>query len=454
MLGTEFGKGFETAWLSLIVALLFLITALLRLVTMLIQSADAAGRLKQVSGTVVGALVWTLALPGRNVQGLAAQRGPWGGVFHPVGFALAFFSALLAWLMGTLPDLGRWSERAPWVLLAGLVAYGGSAAIVARWPPTSGELRRLKQARDRVARGLSARARAASIKAQPELQELRARALARIDDELLPPFKQLLQRNGDIRLEILAYQRASRAPDPDVLERLRSIQHQYEGGTDTCVQQAFDAEAALFALLQHPDDAIVAERLRRWTDGIGPLIDALVQALTVPPWTLPPPQPHPSPRLEPDGPPERPKPQPADFADLARRALRALNSPGTLARSDLLPLLPRTIRHIWQLGDGSRLGEPTPLEQGQALRELLKQAIERLNVSDDGGPQAHQYQVLRMQYLLGMTVVQVAIRLSIAQQGVFRRSAEGVAAVANDLWEREQQATARRQDPVAMDYLG
>jgi hypothetical protein len=81
-------------------------------------------------------------------------------------------------------------------------------------------------------------------------------------------------------------------------------------------------------------------------------------------------------------------------------------------------------------------------------------AIEQLNVSDEGNTRAHQYEVLRMQYVMGVSVVQVAMRLGIAEQGVYRRSAEGVEAVANDLWRREQllagRGSSRRDDSIAV----
>ena len=100
---------------------------------------------------------------------------------------------------------------------------------------------------------------------------------------------------------------------------------------------------------------------------------------------------------------------------------------------------------IWHQSDAARSGDPSPLEQSQLLRTLLVRAIEQLNVSDAGSTRDHQYQVLRMQYVMGLNVVQVGTRLGIAEQGVYRRSAEGVEAVANDLWCRERLLVARRR---------
>src|SRR5439155_27214796 len=95
---------------------------------------------------------------------------------------------------------------------------------------------------------------------------------------------------------------------------------------------------------------------------------------------------------------------------------------------------------------------PSPLEQSQLLRTLLVRAIEQLRVSDAGSTRDHQYQVLRMQYVMGLNVVQVSTRLGIAEQGVYRRSAEGVEALANDLWRRERLLVARGRDDHSASF--
>src|SRR5207248_5897516 len=146
---------------------------------------------------------------------------------------------------------------------------------------------------------------------------------------------------------------------------------------------------------------------------------------------------------------------PPGFSDLVRGAVRALNLPATLEKSGLIARLPRTLREVLRQSQADRSAEPTLQEESQALRLLLLQAIERLAVADRAGnAQVLQYQVLHMQYVLGMSVVQVAVRLSISEQTVYRRSAEGIEAVASDLWQREQLVAVRHRDPVALDYLG
>jgi hypothetical protein len=140
------------------------------------------------------------------------------------------------------------------------------------------------------------------------------------------------------------------------------------------------------------------------------------------------------------------QPQPPELADLTRRTLRSLNKPATLAKSELIPLFAESLNELWHQSDVARLSDPSPLEQSQLLRTLLVRAIEQLRVSDAGSTRDHQYQVLRMQYVMGLNVVQVSTRLGIAEQGVYRRSAEGVEALANDLWRRERLLVARGRD--------
>jgi hypothetical protein len=366
-------------------------------------------------------------------------------VFHPFGFALALCSALLAWSMSSVHNLAAWSDRAFWVLLAGMVAYVASAVVVSLWPPGPPGARRLQRTRDRVARQLKARVGLSLPICRHQLEALRVAALARIDDEILPPFAQLVQRDAGVNSEILAYRRSSAEPNEEVIGRLQVIHEQYQRGTRACVQRAVDAEARLFGVLQERDDVMQEGALRAWIDNdLGQLAKAVDESLTLPLGPV-----SAAPAAEPlatDIPELAMRPQPPELADMTRRALRSLNKPATLAKSELIPLLAESISDLWDQSEAARSGDPSPLEQSQLLRTLLVRAIEQLKVSDAGSTRDHQYQVLRMQYVMGLNVVQVSTRLGIAEQGVYRRSAEGVEALANDLWRRERLLVARGQD--------
>jgi hypothetical protein len=434
---------FQTDWLALMLALMLLVTAALRLLAVLLQTADAAGRLEQASRTTI-AVVRVLALPGRSLQALSARGAPWSGVLHPFALALGLCSAGLAWLMSSVPTLAESSGRAAWVLVVGAVGFAASTGVLSLWPPSPAGMRQLRNTRDRVAGQLTARVRSSSPTARARLEALRAAVLARIDDEIVPPFAQVLQRDAGVRSEMVAYQRSATEPNEDVLARLRVMHEQYANGTRVCQQAALDAEARLFALLQECDDVGLEQALGAWLDAdLGQLAEAVQHVVTVPLGSAAPPQS----TAAAAGPVNQSEvslePQPASFADMTRRALRALNKPATLAKSELIPLLPRSLHEVWQHSGEVGSGDPSPLEQSQVLRTILVRAIEQLNVSEAGNTRAHQYEALRMQYVMGLSVVQVAMRLGIAEQGVYRRSAEGVEAVANDLWRREQLLAGR-----------
>jgi hypothetical protein len=136
------------------------------------------------------------------------------------------------------------------------------------------------------------------------------------------------------------------------------------------------------------------------------------------------------------------QPPPADLVRVIHQALRDLNNVAKLARSRLMLLLPRSVGQAWQ--EGANAGEPSMLEQAHLLRNLLVDAIERLNVADEGSKTAYEYLVLRMQYVQGMNVAQIAIRLSMAEANLFKYSANGRQAIAEDLWRREQQLATPR----------
>ena len=188
---------FQTDWLALMLALMLLVTAALRLLTVLLRTADAAGRLEPASRTTI-AVVRALALPGRSLEALSARGAPWSGVLHPFACALALCSAGLAWLMSSVPGLAEWSGRAAWVLLAGALGFAASAGVVSLWPPSPAGMRRLRNTRDRVAGQLTARVRSSSPTARARLEALRTAVLARIDDEIVPAFAQVLQRDAGV----------------------------------------------------------------------------------------------------------------------------------------------------------------------------------------------------------------------------------------------------------------
>jgi hypothetical protein len=391
------------------------------------------------------ALMRTAVRPSRSLEALSALDSRWRGAIHPFGVALVLCSAVLALLMNSVPNLSEWSGRALWVLVTGFVAFGASAAVVSLWPPSPAGLRQLRKTRNRLAGQFTARVRSSSPRFRVQLEALRTAALERIDNDILPAFSQMVLRDAGVTSEIRAYNRSSAEPNDEVLARLQLIHEQYASGTQACAQRAVDAEARLFVLLQERDDAALEAGLSVWIGAdLGHVTEALGYSLSVPLAWARPPEPTTSAAGVSDHSSASINPQPADFVDLTRRALRALNKPATLAKSALIGLLPLSLDEVWQQSGRDGSGDRSPLEQSQALRAVLLHAIEQLNVAAEGSAQAHQYEVLRRQYVMGQNVAQVGMRLGIAEPGVYRRSAEGVDAVAVDLWRREQLLAAER----------
>src|SRR5438067_1622222 len=99
--------------------------------------------------------------------------------------------ALLAALLARMPALATWSERALIVLLLGLGAYGASAVVVARWPPTAPELRRLRAARREIGRLLNIDASRIDDQVyyggwSHEWESLGIEAMNRLNEEIAP----------------------------------------------------------------------------------------------------------------------------------------------------------------------------------------------------------------------------------------------------------------------------
>ena len=141
------------------------------------------------------------------------------------------------------------------------------------------------------------------------------------------------------------------------------------------------------------------------------------------------------------------------LAQLTQAALRRLNAPAGLADAELVERLPRTLaavraRHMVAAGgrpstlDTAVSDVPTPLEQAQALRTALVEAIERLKPRDPdatpGAPAALQYYVLHEAYVLGLPTRAITTRRGISESTFHRNRREAVAILARELARQEE----------------
>jgi hypothetical protein len=381
---------------------------------------------------------------------------------HPVAVALLAGSLLVAGSLASLPTLATWSERALAFVLLGLSGYAAAVLVVSRWPPVPPELLRVNIARRNIGRLLKEREKTTLQETRPEWLGSGAEVLLKIDEEITPALVLLLNRRADLARYLAAHEQGQRpALDIEVLQRLHDMRTRQDEAASTCVRRIVNAEATLVALVQNRDDASLAHQLRALVDQLGTLHASLADSLESRPLQptavtdvplIPPQEPEIAAGEPADQRPRQPE-QP-NLEELVKVALQDLNKPDALARCELATHLPQTIRAIRKRWGEAPDAEATPLEQSHALREAVLAGIERLNVSSgENSPPPLQYDILREEYVLGMSTKHIMVRHAISEATLHRRRQEGVRALAAELATRERLLT-RRSDPVALDYLG
>ena len=283
----------------------------------------------------------------------------------------------------------------------------------------------------------------------PVLAQALTDAIRHLDDQLVPALTQLVERRANVQRELRRYERNElQAPDPALLERLRRLHDRLQTAIDDCVQQAANAYAMLVALLQEGGDESVARRARAWSEGLTGLYDSLVDVLRGA-----------DDPLRADAGADRSTSegmgaeaaspvstdQPTDDATFRRQVEDALNDVrdlGRLAECELVARLPRTIGAICKERRNGHGGDPTSLEQAQAMSDVLRAAIERLHPADapearDASDRVMASEVLADRYLRGLSPRQIMSRRNISESTVHRYRREGIRVVARELREQE-----------------
>jgi hypothetical protein len=145
------------------------------------------------------------------------------------------------------------------------------------------------------------------------------------------------------------------------------------------------------------------------------------------------------------------------FEDLVEDALRNLNKPASLVRCGLIDRIPRTLGEARGQAESIGGGAATGLDRARLLRGVLVAAVERLKPAEgDATSQALQYHVVREEYVLGRSILPIALRHSVSEQTVYRRRREAIELLAREI--REHEASLAQGRPTsnreAMDYLG
>jgi hypothetical protein len=362
------------------------------------------------------------------------------GLSHPLGVTLLTTSGLLAALMVGLPALATWSDRSFLMLLLGIGAYGASAAVAARWPPSPAELARLRAARQEIARLLVERRGSASGAVRPEWDRLASEALTTLDEDIAPALAQLLARREYLARHLGAFDRGiDRGADPVLLDTLRGDHARDIVAVATGLKGVVNAEVTLIGLLVEGEGAVVADGLRRWVADLVAVHAALAVALerrplptpcTVPPTTA---------EALPEDELERPSLEP-----LVTDALRHLNRYDVLARCELAVVLPRSLDADHNCAGEGPETEATPMERARVLHDVLVEAIERLKpVQKEATEQALPYDILREEYVLGMSTKRIIARHNISEATLHRRRRDGIRAIAAELSMQDRRLSQR-----------
>ena len=127
---------------------------------------------------------------------------------------------------------------------------------------------------------------------------------------------------------------------------------------------------------------------------------------------------------------------------LVHKALKNLAKPATLSKSELVALLPAILAFNRAQANGPVAhGELAPLDNAQALREVLIAAIEQLKPAGGPtgahGPEMLQHDILHLAYVERRPVAYILNRFSISEANYQRNRKEAVSALARHLQSQE-----------------
>lgn len=417
-------------------------------------------------------------------EGAALRATAWAALFNRVALVLLGASLLLGIAMLTLPILRPWYGQAAWVFMLGLGCYLLVVAIAycLRPAPRAHEMRELLAIRHQIAALHVELQRRPGARPNLVLLGVLDDAVRLLDDQLIPALHRLLEQRANLNRDLRRYDLGKfRAPEPAILKHLQRRLELLDAAINGCLQQAANAYATLIALLQVGKDEDVATRARTWAEHLTTIYDTLADVLdrTDDPTRenagverQDPEQPGPvandAEPGEPEAEPVEPASAPAesepttahrastadkDFLRQVRDALGCLRDRdlGKLGRCELISSLPLAISATLRERRNGHLGDPTSLEQAQALREILIAAVERLKPDDESsnsrGGAVDGYSVLRLYYLESRSIEQVEQFLSIANRTVYRHRDYAVEVVARELRQQEARHAINGRGP-------
>jgi hypothetical protein len=358
---------------------------------------------------------------------------------QPFGLLLIPASLVVAGLMWSLAPASYWPSRGAAVLAVGILGYGTIVVAALRWPPSPPAIRRIRSTRERVRRLIWGRMRSVRSAARDRLLDQAQLAIRKIDDTINPAFVSLVELNLSLGAQIAELERADPPPSPAVLARSREIYERRRESILGCSQLATDAQAELVELLQEADEEVLLRRLIHWTEALDRIFSAVDAAIVGPD------RPRVSEPIPATGDiPALPSP-PKELKRLVERALKQLNNARALGEGELATQLSRSVLATLMDKQPDSSGQPTALDKGHALREILVSGIERLRVADKDEAQPPQYHILREEYVLQLENKAIQARHDIPETNFYRSRRDGVEALTAELWQRESRLAAARE---------
>jgi hypothetical protein len=370
---------------------------------------------------------------------------------HPSALSILIVSLALAAAVNAIPALRYWSPGAMWIILWGVVAYLAAVAVLhwSRSHDQAIEVSQLRAIRSSMARHLRDSEEAAGRVRPSELNVILRDRLQQLD-ELIPALRQLAERQRALNAKLAAYE-SGRLPPPEpvVMRRLEGIRDRQNRAIGECVRQAANADATLMALLQEGDDERLGAKAKSWAEDFLSLHETLTEVLLgadevtslaeLPEYQLVPEEVLAA-AVSHNG--HAAQSEPA-FARMVEDALRKLNR-ADLGACDLVTRLPRSLTAIRQTQQLELPSDPTPLDQGRALRALINSAIERLQPTDldSSTTGALQYYILHEEYVLERSNVSIQTRRGVSESTFHRLRREAISILARELQHQENASAA------------
>jgi hypothetical protein len=205
---------------------------------------------------------------------------------NPCGLILLGLSLAMAAASAALPGAAPWSGHALWFAACGLAAYLTSVGVVALTFTQRGveteaiELREVRRVRDRLVDLL----RSEQLRGDPTASALvrtLGETVSELDKRVLPALTHLVTRHDSVAATLAQYANGYLpTPDPDVLERVRTVEQRQRAAIVGCVRQAVNAEAAMLAIINDERaSGAVADDVRAWAVRLLDMHDALQELL-------------------------------------------------------------------------------------------------------------------------------------------------------------------------------